>query len=159
MKARVIKGIAILLMVCSQTVHSKAISLKKVTTAEVKEYMGKGYVVVSGLVPDLFADCSIPGSINIPGYPVDKKAIRGKAQELKGKKLIVHCAGPFCAVSHFLVTEFLLMNDEAEQRGEEMPFGDILYYNLGIAGWLQAGEKPSEGNKCEATYLKTPVKQ
>jgi rhodanese-related sulfurtransferase len=100
-------------------------------------------ILINVLDKDLYDDCHIKGSINIPFEDVE-----GYLQHKKGDdvELIFYCSNRRCTASH-----------SAAKKAIELGFSDVLVYVEGTAGWYQAG-LPVVGN-CKKNYLKKRIEK
>lgn len=93
-------------------------------------------LVINVLDPELYADCHIKGSINVPFETVEQFA-----QQLdKNTPIVAYCSNYKCTASY--LTARLL-----KQSG----FKYVWAYEAGMAGWYQQG-LPVEG-PCKQAYL------
>ncbi len=93
--------------------------------------------IINVLGPDIFEDCRIKGSINIP---LDELAAYAEALP-KDAELVVHCASYICPMSK---RAWQLLNDKG--------FTNVKAYEGGTAEWYALG-LPTEG-PAQQSYLK-----
>jgi len=92
--------------------------------------------VINVLPEEMYQDCHIPGSINIP-----YDQIESAAQEWdKNTEIVVYCAHSDCDAS-----------EKAYQTLEKMGFANVREFPGGMREWKQAG-LTVEG-PCESEYL------
>ncbi len=101
-----------------------------------------GLVVINVLDKDLYEDCHIKGSINVPFEMIEEYA-----QQLdKNSEIVLYCSNYQCATSEF-----------AAQKLRQQGFAKVSVYEGGTAEWYQLG-LPVDGPHTQ-TYLSKPCKQ
>lgn len=96
-----------------------------------------GLVVVNVLEQELFDDCHIKGSMNIPFEKIDELADTID----KGAQVVIYCSNYQCTSSEFVAKQM-----------RSQGFSDVSVYEAGMAEWYQKG-LPVEGD-CKKAYLK-----
>jgi len=99
-----------------------------------------GLVVLNVLSKDMYDDCHIEGSINIP------MDVMSRAKEIidKNAEVVTYCSNYLCGASA-----------AARKKLIEMGFKNVLVYEGGVAEWYQKGF-PVKGKKLKP-YLKNKV--
>lgn len=99
-----------------------------------------GLVVINVLDKELYEDCHIKGSINMPFESI------GQCVDLVGKdaEIVVYCSNYMCATSEY-----------ASKKLQELGFRRVRIYEGGTAEWYQKGF-PVEGPST-SSYLKRRV--
>lgn len=97
----------------------------------------KGLVVVNVLDQELFDDCHIAGSVNIPFEKVDELADTID----KEAHVVIYCSNYQCTSSEY-----------AAKQLRAKGYDNVAVYEAGMAEWYQNG-LPVEGN-CKKAYLK-----
>lgn len=109
----------------------------EIKAEELKTILTKpGLDVVNVLDREYYADCAIPGSINVPFGEIELKA----KEWPKHKELIVYCAHFECPLSK-----------KAAKKLTEMGFTNVRAYEGGMKEWKARGWE-CEG-PCALTYL------
>ncbi len=93
-------------------------------------------VVINVLPEEMYQDCHIPGSINIP-YDQIEASVQDWNRNLE---MVVYCANDACDASR-----------QAYETLEQIGFANIREFPGGMREWLQAG-LPVEG-PCTQDYL------
>lgn len=119
----VIMGLLVTLPGCSWMSNSKKQSM----------------IVVNVLDKEMYDDCHIAGSIQVPFADVEKEAKNWD----KSAKVVIYCSGYLCTAS-----------GHAARTLKKMGFTQVWAYEEGMAGWKQAG-LPTEG-PCVLAYLDLP---
>jgi len=102
-----------------------------------KQHDKPDFVVINVLDPDLYNDCHIKGSINVPFEKLEHFA-----QELDhNTQVVLYCSNYKCTASGF-----------GAHMLKKMGFEHVWAYEAGMAGWYQQG-LPTEGPAHES-YLK-----
>ena len=96
-------------------------------------------IVVNVLDKEMYDDCHISGSIQVPFADFEKEAKKWD----KTSKVVVYCSGYLCTAS-----------GHAARTLKKMGFDQVWAYEEGMAGWKQAG-LPTEG-PCALAYLDLP---
>lgn len=96
-------------------------------------------IVVNVLDKEMYDDCHIAGSIQVPFADVEKEAKKWD----KASKVVVYCSAYLCTAS-----------GHAARTLKKMGFDQVWAYEEGMAGWKQAG-LPTEG-PCTMAYLDLP---
>jgi rhodanese-related sulfurtransferase len=104
-----------------------------------QEVKQRGLVVVNVLDKELFDDCHIAGSINIPLDELDQKM----DSIARDADLVFYCSNYQCTGSGYAAAKF-----------REKGFENVRVYEGGMAEWYQAG-LPIEGDHLKA-YLSKP---
>ena len=101
----------------------------------------EGLVVINVLDKELYDDCHIKGSINIPFDMVEHAA-----KDIdKQAEIVLYCSNYQCSTSEY-----------AARKLRNLGFKQVAVYQGGTAEWFQAG-LPVEG-ACEHAYLKKPTR-
>lgn len=95
------------------------------------------HVVVNVLPKDVFGDCHISGTINIPVHKIEKVTRKWP----KNRQIVVHCAGQDCPLSRY-----------AAQLLQDLGFLNIKMFEGGLREWAAQGLKIK--GLCRAGYLK-----
>jgi len=98
-------------------------------------------LVVNVLDQELYNDCHIKGSINVPFEQLDEFAKKLD----KNTQVVIYCSNYQCTAS-FLGARML----------KQMGFRNVWAYEAGMAGWYQ-DKLPVEGS-CKQPYLTLPNK-
>ena len=106
------------------------------------DHKKKGLVVVNVLDNDLYADCHIKDSINIPFEMIETSADTID----KNAQVVFYCSDYQCSSSEWAAKKF-----------KEKGFREVYVYEGGMAEWYQKG-LPTEGPH-EKSYLRKTVKQ
>ncbi len=100
-----------------------------------------GLVVINVLDRELFDDCHIKGSMNVPFEMVD-----GQAESIdKQAEVVIYCSNYQCTSSEYVAKKL-----------REKGFCNVAVYEAGMAEWYQKG-LPVEGAHAKA-YLNKPSK-
>lgn len=99
-----------------------------------------GLVVVNVLDKDMYTDCHIAGSINIPFENLENSMNTID----KNAEVVFYCSNPMCTASEYAAVQF-----------KKAGFTNVSVYEGGTAEWYQKG-LPVEGAAC-SDYLKQPV--
>lgn len=105
-----------------------------------KESKSKGLYVVNVLDKDLFSDCHIKGSINIPFEEVEQFANKID----KSSHVVFYCSNYMCTASGISARLF-----------KKLGFENVWAYEAGMADWYQ-NKLPVEG-VCKQNYLEMKV--
>jgi len=104
--------------------------MKTISAEELKKKIdaGEDFEFVDVLSKDSFEAKHLPGSKNIPVDELEEKA----ETELpdKDKEVIVYCASTECQAS-----------PRAAKKLEEMGYTNVVDFEVGLAGWQDAGYK------------------
>ncbi len=100
----------------------------------------KKLMVINVLPAEVYDDCHIKGSINVPLNTLEEHV---KTIE-KGTPIVVYCASYICSAS---LAAWRMLN--------AMEFTNIWAYEAGMSEWYHAG-LPREG-ACDKPYLAEPV--
>lgn len=101
-----------------------------------KKHDAHHVIVINVLDPELYADCHIKGSINVPFETVEQFA-----QQLdKDTPVVAYCSNYKCTASSLTARLF-----------KQLGFKHVWAYEAGMAGWYQQG-LPVEG-PCKQAYL------
>jgi rhodanese-related sulfurtransferase len=100
------------------------------------------FILINVLAPEYYADCHIPGSINVPLSDLTSYA----QKQDKAREIILYCAHYLCPASK-----------KAWHILHDLGFTNLRAYEGGIREWLQLGY-PTEG-PCGQEYLKQPSKE
>lgn len=93
-------------------------------------------LVINVLDKELYDDCHIPGSVQVPMMDVQKHV----ASLPKTTKIVVYCSNHACTASPYVVKKL-----------KKDGFENVWDYDAGMAGWYQA-HYPVEG-PAKAAYL------
>lgn len=96
-------------------------------------------VVVNVLDKEMYDDCHIAGSIQVPFSDVENMAKRWDPTT----QIVIYCSGYLCTAS-----------GHAARTLKKLGFDQVWAYEEGMAGWKQAG-LPTEG-VCTLPYLELP---
>ncbi len=107
-----------------------------------KQEKKSGLVVVNVLDEELYNDCHIPGSVNIPFEKVDELADTID----QDAHVVIYCSNYQCTSSEY-----------AAKKLRVKGFSDVCVYEAGMAEWYQQG-LPVEGEQKKA-YLKKSCPQ
>ncbi len=102
----------------------------------------EGLVVVNVLDKELYDDCHIAGSINIPFEMIEEQT----ATIDKNADIIIYCSNYQCSTSEY-----------AARKLREQGFTNVAVYEGGTAEWFQEG-LPVEGPH-KQSYLVKPCRQ
>lgn len=97
------------------------------------------WLLINILPRDIFLDCSIPGSVNIPTHMLTKKLASVKNHP-RDRKIIIYCAGKDCPLSKYAYQELVRMG-----------FTDVRVFPGGMREWVQKG-MAAQGI-CKSGYL------
>lgn len=81
------------------------------------------WYLINVLPRDIYVDCSLPHSINIPTHRLGKKLASPKKWP-RSRKIIIYCAGMDCPLSKY-----------AYQTLRDLGFKDVLVLDGGIRQW------------------------
>jgi rhodanese-related sulfurtransferase len=95
------------------------------------------FIVVNVLPKDVYGDCHIPGTTNIPVHKLEKVTRKWP----KNRQIVVHCAGQDCPLSRY-ATELL----------QNLGFLNIKMFEGGLREWAAQGLQIK--GLCRAGYLK-----
>ncbi len=116
--------------------------------SKTEEIKSSNLRVINVLDKDLFDDCRIKGSVNVPFMDQDdpdKSPIEGYAKDLpKDTKLVIYCSNYMCSAS-----------GEITKKLKDMGFDNVWAYEAGMADWYQKG-LPTEGS-CKKGYLERVI--
>ncbi len=107
-----------------------------------KQEKKSGLVVVNVLDEELYSDCHIQGSVNIPIEKVDELADTID----KDAQIVIYCSNYQCTSSEY-----------GAKKLRAKGFSNVCVYEAGIAEWYQQG-LPVEGEQKKA-YLKKSCRQ
>lgn len=96
-------------------------------------------LVVNVLDKEMYDDCHIAGSIQVPFADFEKEAKKWDSTT----KVVIYCSGYLCTAS-----------GHAARTLKKMGFDQVWAYEEGMAGWKQSG-LPTEG-PCKLPYLDLP---
>ena len=96
-------------------------------------------IVVNVLDKEMYDDCHIAGSVQVPFADIEKTA----KQWNPTTKVVIYCSGYLCTAS-----------GHAARTLKKLGFEQVWAYEEGMAGWKQAG-LPTEG-PCTLPYLDLP---
>ncbi len=96
-------------------------------------------LVVNVLDKEIYNDCHIAGSIQVPFADFEKEAKTWNP----ATKVVIYCSGYMCTAS-----------GHAARMLKKLGFEKVWAYEEGMAGWKQAG-LPTEG-PCVSPYLDLP---
>lgn len=94
------------------------------------------YLVINVLSRSLCADCTIPGSINIPYEKLEKKLYKVPRDQM----LVVYCVGNQCPLSRY-----------AQGWLQKLGFQSVYILQDGLTGWVR-NKLPVIG-RCKARYV------
>lgn len=97
------------------------------------------WYLINVLPRDIYVDCSLPHSINIPTHRLSKKLASPKKWP-RNRKIIIYCAGMDCPLSKY-----------AYQALVELGFKDIWVLDGGIRQWKQ--NMLTVQGVCQSGYL------
>lgn len=104
-----------------------------------KQEKKSGLVVVNVLDEELYNDCHIQGSVNIPFEKVDELADTID----KGAQVVIYCSNYQCTSSEYVAKQL-------RNKG----FSNVCVYEAGMAEWYQKG-LPVVGDRKKAYLKKT----
>ncbi len=97
-------------------------------------------LIVNVLSPETYADCHIPGSVNVPLANLERESKLWN----KDQSIIVYCANYECPAGN-----------KAWHLLDGLGFKNVREYEGGMNEWYQK-KYPVQGS-CKAEYLKKPV--
>lgn len=104
----------------------------------------KDLIIINVLDKELYDDCHIKGSVNVPFMDMDnpdKDPIENYVKDLpKDIKLVIYCSNYMCSAS-----------GEVAKKLQNMGFDNVWAYEAGMAEWFQ-NKLPVEG-VCKQAYL------
>lgn len=113
-------------------------------SAEVKTEKVSSLKVINVLDKELYDDCHIKGSVNVPFMDMDnpdRSPIEDYVKDLpKDTKLVIYCSNYMCSAS-----------GEIAKKLNGMGFKNVWAYEAGMADWFQ-NKLPVEGS-CKEAYL------
>lgn len=122
------------LLVCHSSQLQSSISLEQFHTIVSGS---DDYIVVNVLPKDVYGDCHIPGTTNIPVHKIEKVTRKWP----KNRQIVVHCAGQDCPLSRY-----------AAQLLKDLGFLNIKMFEGGLREWAAQGLQIK--GLCRAGYLK-----
>jgi rhodanese-related sulfurtransferase len=109
-----------------RTSRIRSEAVKTITAMELKDLMDtdENLIVINVLRPESYANCHIPGSINIPGHELHSKTHDWN----RDQKIVVYCASYECPAGQ-----------NAYNRLINLGFTNVLEYPGGIKEWFEMG--------------------
>lgn len=113
-------------------------SIKQMTAEQLEDRLGEaGLLVINVLPKDVYDDCRIRGSLNVPLAELDAAAEKWN----KDQEIVVYCASYKC---------------DASKKGYKMlvdkGFTNVMAYEGGTKEWKEKGY--AIAGECTAEYLK-----
>lgn len=141
-----IKALFVVFFLINTVYTISEVSMPYVTCQELARNMdylsgkdGLRWYLINVLPRSIGADCTIPGSINIPVHLLDKK-LKNSQKWPRDRKIIICCAGGMSPLSRY-----------AYEIIKNLGFNDVQVLEGGVSAWKKYGY-PVVG-KCQAGYL------